>query len=100
MALWLLEFGSVVADDAVAVLVSTVPPGTEDATATVNVKTTLPGACDGFEQDTAPPAPTAGTVHDQPLGDDNDTKVVPAGSVSDNETEAALLGPALFTVIV
>jgi hypothetical protein len=73
---------------------------TEGATATVKVKTALLMPSDEFEQDTVPTAPTAGVMHDQPAGDDNDTKVVPAGSVSDNETEAALLGPALVTVIV
>jgi hypothetical protein len=39
-------------------------------------------------------------VHDQPPGDDSETNVVFAGSVSDVLAVDALLGPALFTVIV
>ena len=100
MPLSLPGFGSGVADDAVAVFDSRVPVDTEGATATVKVKTALPRPSDVFEQDTLPPEPTNGAMHSQPPGDDKDTKVVPAGSVSARETEAALLGPALLTVIV
>src|ERR1700687_3097374 len=73
---------SPVVEVAVAVLVMTVPAGTEGATATVRVKTALPTANDGLEHEIVPPAPTAGVVHDQPDTLGSDTKVVPAGSVS------------------
>src|SRR5258706_257186 len=66
--LWLPGLGSEVAEVAVAVLVSTVPGATLGLTATVRVKTALPGACVGLEQLTVPAAPTAGVVHDQPPG--------------------------------
>ena len=93
-------FGSVVADDAVAVLESTVPFANVGSTATVRVKTALPIARLGFEQEIVPPAPTAGVVHDQPPGEDSDTNVIPAGNVSDTDALVALLGPALVAVIV
>ena len=92
--------GSLVDEDAVAVFESTVPAATLGSTATVSVKTALPTPRLAVEQDTVPTEPTAGVVHDQPPGDANDTKVVPVGKVSESETEAALLGPALLTVIV
>jgi len=60
----------------------------------------LPKVMVGAEQDTVPPAPTAGVVHDQPPGDDSDTNVVFAGSVSESAAVMALLGPALSTVMV
>jgi hypothetical protein len=84
----------------VAVLESTVPPGTAGPTRTVRVKTALPGGIEAFEHVTVPPAPTAGVVHDQPPGEDSDTNVVPAGSVSVRLAMGALLGPALPTVMV
>jgi hypothetical protein len=93
-------FGSVVLDAAVAVFDSTVPALTAASTVTVSVKTALPTPNDGFEQDTVPLAPTAGVVHDQPPGEESDTNVVPAGSVSENAADAAVLGPALVNVIV
>src|SRR4029453_6828122 len=55
---------------------------------------------DAIEQDTVPPAPTAGVVHDQPPGADNETNVVAAGKGSEIDTAAAALGPAVTTVIV
>ena len=91
-------FPSEVAEETVAVLVS--PAVTEAPTCTVSVKTALLTPSEAMEQETLPLAPTAGVVHDQPPGEDRDTKVVPAGRGSDSETDAALLGPALFTVIV
>jgi hypothetical protein len=93
-------FPSAVAEVAVAVFESTVPSATEGATATVNVKTALPTANDGFEHDTSPPAPTAGVVHDHPAEAGKETNVVPAGSVSLQEAEEAASGPLLDTVIV
>src|SRR4051812_32792349 len=92
----LAPFGSEVVDVAVAVLVMTVPFATPAPTATVSVKTALPVPMLGFEQETVPVPPTAGVVHDQPPGLDSDTKVVPAGSVSERLTVLALLGPALL----
>ena len=93
-------FGSEVAEETVAVLESTVPALTLGDTATVSVKTALPTPRLGFELETVPPAPTAGVVEDHPPGDERDTNVVPAGSVSVSDTVAALLGPALVTVMV
>ena len=78
----------------------TVPAETEEATVTTRVKVAAPGARVAAEHETVPPAPIAGVVHDQPPGDDSETNVVPAGSVSESETDAALLGPALVTVMV
>jgi hypothetical protein len=60
----------------------------------------LPTARLAIEQETVPPAPTAGVVHDHPPGDESETNVVPADNVSERLTVAALLGPALFTVMV
>ena len=90
--------GSEVAEEAVAVFV--IVPFAPASTLTVSVNTALPTKSDAIEQDTRPFAPTAGVEHDQPPGDVSDTNVVLAGSVSDIATVAALLGPALLTVIV
>ena len=66
VALSLPGLGSGVGDETVAVLERTVPPGTDEPTATVKVKTApLPRKLPA-EQLTVPPAPTAGVVHDQP----------------------------------
>ena len=91
--------GSLVAEEAVAVFVITVPAMTEPSTATTSVNAALPTPSEEAEQETAPPEPTAGVVQDQPPGLASETKVVPAGSVSASEADAALLGPALVTVI-
>ena len=93
-------FGSDVAEVAVAVFERTVPFATEESTATVRVKTALPAAREAMEQETVPAAPTAGVVQLQPPGELSETKVVPAGRVSESDTEAALLGPLLVTVMV
>jgi hypothetical protein len=93
-------FGSVVEEEAVAVLVITVPGVTEGPTFTVSVKAVLPGTSEAMVQDTVPAAPAAGVAHDQPAGVGSETNVVPAGRVSLSDTEAALLGPPLVTVIV
>src|SRR6185295_10114306 len=100
VALSLPGFGSAVDDDAVAVFESTVPLATLASTLTTRVKTALPGGSVVIELETVPPAPIGGVVFDHPTGAVNDTKVVPAGNVSDSDTDAALLGPALVTVIV
>ena len=75
-------------------------PLADALTLTVNVKTALPIPRVVIEQDTVPAIPTDGVVQLQPPGDESDPNVVPAGNVSVSETDAALLGPALFTVIV
>lgn len=94
------EVGSVVEEETVAVFEITVPLGTVFPTATTRVKTAFPGGNDAIELDTVPPDPGAGVIEVHPPGGVKDTKVVPAGNVSDKVTDAALLGPALFTVIV
>jgi len=93
-------FRSVVVEEAVAVFVMTVPSATPAPTLTSSVKTAVPIVMLGLEQDTVPAAPTAGVVQDQPPGDDSDTNVVFAGSVSESAAVMALLGPVLFTVMV
>ena len=100
VALLLPGVGSVVADDNVAVLLSTVPALTPAPTCATRVNAALPMANDAFVQLTAPAAPTAGVVQLQPAGEVSDTKVVPVGKVSDSDTVDALLGPALLAVIV
>src|SRR5687767_5803902 len=75
-------FGSGVEDAAVALFVMTVPSVTDGSTATTSVKTLLPTLMPAMEQLTAPVAPTAGVVHNQPPGAESDTNVVPTGSVS------------------
>jgi hypothetical protein len=92
--------GSDVAEETVAVLDRTVPPATAALTPTVSVKTALPAERVATEQETVPPAPTAGVVQIHPAADASETKVVPAGSVSESETDAASLGPAFDTVRV
>jgi hypothetical protein len=89
---------SEVAAETVAVFV--IMPLVPASTLTMSVNTAPPTASEAVEQDTVPVDPTAGVVHDQPAGDVSDTNVVLAGSVSDNATVAALLGPALLTAIV
>lgn len=98
--LLLPEFASGVLEVAVAVLLMIDPAGTFGATATVNVKTELPTANEGFEHEMAPTSPASGTVHDHPLSLPKLTKVVPAGSVSVHEALLAASGPLLETVIV
>src|SRR5688572_11443072 len=68
VALSLPGVGSEVAEETVAVLLSTVPAAVPGETATVKVKTALPAGREAIEQETVPPAPTAGVVHDQPAG--------------------------------
>ena len=68
VALLLPELGSVVAAETVAVFEITVPAAVEASTWTVRVKTALPTANEALEQETVPPAPTAGLVQLQPAG--------------------------------
>jgi hypothetical protein len=91
-------FGSAVADEAVALFeIGALAAG---STATVRVNTSLRNPREAEEQDTVPPAPTAGVVQDQPPGALNDANVVSAGNVSEILTVAASLGPALVAVMV
>ena len=53
-----------------------------------------------MSQDTVPGSSTAGVTQLHPAGEESETKVVPGGSVSSSDTEAAALGPALVTVMV
>jgi hypothetical protein len=98
--LLLPEFASAVLDVAVAVLLMMEPAGTFGATATVTVKTELPAANEGFEQETVPVSPASGELHDHPLTAFMLTKLVPAGNVSAHEALLAASGPLLVTVIV
>jgi len=92
--------GSLLLAVTVAVSLMTVPPAVAASTATTNVNTAVLLANVAIVQVTVPPAPTAGVVHDQPATEESETNVVPAGSASDNDTDAALLGPALANEIV
>ena len=100
VALSLPVFGSGVVEDAVAVLEMIVPPAVPALTLTTSVKTALPTPRVAIEQLTLPVPPTAGVLQDHPPGEESDTKVVPAGSVSARATDWALLGPAFVTVMV
>src|SRR5450432_1515309 len=93
--------GSVVDDVTAAVFDTIVPTGVDEARFTTSVNTAgAAGRSVGSVQVTVPAAPTAGLRHDQPPGDANDTNVVPAGSVSVNETANAVDAPAFVAVIV
>ena len=73
------------ADDVatVAVLLTTVPLATDEATLTTSVKFAVaPAVSSAIELVTVPVPPTAGVTLPQPPGDVNDTNVVPAGSTS------------------
>jgi hypothetical protein len=100
VALSLPGLGSVEAEPTVAVFDTTVPFATPGPTATTSVNTAELTAKDAFEQLTVPPAPTAGVVQLQPPGEDRETNVVPAGSVSLIVALAAVPGPELIAVIV
>src|SRR5829696_6384211 len=100
MALWSSESGSEVDVETVASLEMTVPSGVASATSTVRVNSESPGGRLAIEQESVPPRPTVRLLHDQPLGEESETKVVSAGSVSERLTETALLGPSLVTVMV
>jgi hypothetical protein len=91
-------FGSAVAEVIVAVLVMT--PVASGLALTTNVKTLLPTDMLAIVQVMVPVAPAAGVVHDQLPGGVSETKVVLAGTASLSESVAALLGPALLTVMV
>src|SRR5262245_61937880 len=85
---------------AAAMLARTVPSATSGSTRTTTVNTALPTAIDWVEQVTVPVVRTAGTAQAQPTGSDDDTNVVPTGSVSLTVATAAGSGPALVTVMV
>jgi hypothetical protein len=100
MLLLSFAFVSAVVEVTVAVLLMTVSFATEGSMLTVSVKTALPTGNEAIELVTVPPAPTAGVVEVQPAGAENETKLVPAGSVSLKETFSAASGPLFVTVIV
>src|SRR5690349_8856887 len=92
--------GSDVADVMVAVLMNSVPSGVPGGTCPTSVKVPAgPGGKVGMVQVTAPPAPTAGVVQDQPAGAVRLTNVMVAGSGSESDTVLAASGPTLFTGI-
>lgn len=98
--LWLPALGSEVVDEAVAVLLITLPAASDASTAVVRVNTALPTANAGLEQVTVPPVPIVGVVQLQPASAGSDTNVVPAGNVSLSETVEAESGPLLVAVMV
>src|SRR4051812_25770913 len=100
VALLLPGVGSLVDDDTVAVFETTVPPAVARFTAATRVKIALPTGSEPMLHEIVPLPPTAGVVRAQPPPGGGETNVVPAGSVSERLTVAALLGPALLTVIV
>ncbi len=91
--------GSLVEELTVAVFDSTVPAAVDGATSTTSVKKSTVGANEELVHETVPVPPTAGVVHDQGPVVESETNVVFAGNVSENEAEAALLGPLLVIVI-
>jgi hypothetical protein len=96
--LLLLAFESGVALDTVAVLEKL---ALVVCSTTVN-EADVPDSSVAIEQVTVPVPPTAGVMHtnEGPLVCDSDTKVVPAGRTSENDTLCASLGPLLVTTIV
>jgi hypothetical protein len=96
VALLLARFESDVLEETVTVFESTVPPGRDDDVATSRLKMKpTEGAHEAVVQEIVPPLPTAGVVQDHPTGAENETKVVPEGSVSVSDTAVAMLGPSL-----
>ena len=93
-------FVSLVEDETVAVFDRIVPPEVQVPTLTTSVNCALtPFASEAVEHEIVPPEPTAGVIQFQPIGANKETKVVPAGKVSETVTDAALLRPKLLTVI-
>ena len=91
-------FVSALDDEAVAVLLATVPFGVLDATwaTTVNAAD-APGASEAMLQEIVAPVVQ---LNAGPLFCISETKLVPAGSVSVHATLDAVDGPAFATVIV
>src|SRR6185503_7771674 len=87
--------GSEVSDEAVAVLVMTVPGATPEPTWTVMKKSEVPTGSESIEQETVPPDPTGGVVQLQAGSGVRARNVTSAGSVSSRLTNSAVSGPAL-----
>jgi len=98
----LLSTGSRVAAEILAVLQSWLPFVTDGLkwTTSVKVVAAAPAPTVAIVHDIAPVIPTAGVVQIQPEGIASDTKVVPAGRVSDTDTVCASLGPMFVPVRV
>ncbi len=88
--------GSVVAEETVAVLVSTVPSGRAPTTTSMLMMAVW-GAKSAFEQETVPLVPTAGVVQLQPAGAESAWKVVPAGNGSLTTVVMPSFGPSFET---
>jgi hypothetical protein len=99
VALSFSELTSGVLELTVAVLVNSVPGEVSEGTWPTSVKTSpLVTGRLAFEQETLPPAPTAGVEHVQPPGEESETKVIVPGSVSFNVALTAL--PAPFVTVM
>jgi hypothetical protein len=101
VALLLAGFRSVVVVAAVAVFDRIVPKAVAGETLTVSGKTTLlPAARDAVKQLMLPVPPTAGVMHVQPAGGTIEEKVVPEGTVSASDGDAAFTCPTLASVML
>jgi hypothetical protein len=94
----LAAFGSVVADEIVAVLSTVAPAAVSGFTRVVKRNSTLVSVKVGSVHVAVPVSPTAGVVQFQPEGDVRATNVVSVSSGSDRLALAAKLGPLLRTV--
>ena len=85
----------------VTVSLMMVPDAVPAVTFTITVKLAVTdGARVDMVQVIVPVPPTAGVVHDQPVGGVIETNVVFVGTVSVTLTDAALPGPPFVTVCV
>lgn len=100
VALLLAEFGSATAEEMVAVSLIAVPEAVPVATLSTTVKVDDPTAKLASVQLIVPALPTAGVVHDHPVGIVIDWNVVLAGVVSVMTDDVATLGPPFVTVCV
>ena len=87
-------------DEVVALFDIIVPSAVDGTTCTTRVNVALLTPSKLAEQEIGPATPTAGTIQLQPPATASETNVVSGGTVSERETDAALTGPALLTVIV
>src|SRR5688572_1049728 len=103
VSLSLARLGSVVAETTMTVLLIVAPAGVAASMLTTKSKVApAPAARVALVALTVPVPPTGGVVSVAagPLVWENETKVVPAGTVSFTTTSWASDGPALVTVIV
>jgi len=100
-ALLFAELGSGVLEFTVAMSVIVVPCVVPGITFNTTGKLAVPGTKLASVQVIVPALPTAGVMHDHPLGIGvNCTKVVLGGVLSLNVTFVAVLGPAFVTTCV